>query len=84
MAVTVYERRPDPRVTGAERGRSINLAISARGLDALEQVGLREQALARALPMHGRMVHPAARAAELPAVQRGRAAGRSTRSAGPS
>ncbi len=33
---TVYERRPDPRLAGAERGRSINLAISARGLDALE------------------------------------------------
>jgi kynurenine 3-monooxygenase len=58
LAVTVYERRADPRVTGAERGRSINLAISARGLDALEHVGLREQSLARALPMHGRMVHP--------------------------
>ncbi|RFU40879.1 FAD-dependent monooxygenase [Actinomadura logoneensis] len=58
IPVTVYERRPDPRVTGAERGRSINLAISARGLAALEQVGLREQALARALPMHGRLVHP--------------------------
>lgn len=61
IAVTLYERRPDPRVTGAERGRSINLAISSRGLDALEHVGLREQSLQRALPMHGRMVHgPAA------------------------
>jgi kynurenine 3-monooxygenase len=58
IAVTVYERRADPRRTGAERGRSINLAISARGLAALELVGLREQALDRALPMHGRMVHP--------------------------
>jgi kynurenine 3-monooxygenase len=58
LAVTVYERRADPRLTGAERGRSINLAISARGLDALEHVGLREQSLGRALPMHGRMVHP--------------------------
>ncbi|RSN59825.1 FAD-dependent oxidoreductase [Actinomadura sp. WAC 06369] len=58
IAVTVYERRPDPRVAGAERGRSINLAISARGLAALEQVGLRERALEHALPMHGRMVHP--------------------------
>jgi kynurenine 3-monooxygenase len=58
MEVTVYERRDDPRVTGAERGRSINLAISARGLAALERVGLRDDALARALPMHGRMVHP--------------------------
>jgi kynurenine 3-monooxygenase len=54
----VYERRADPRVAGTERGRSINLAVSARGLDALEQVGLRADALGRALPMHGRMVHP--------------------------
>jgi len=58
IPVTLYERRPDPRLTGAERGRSINLAVSARGLDALERVGLRDQALARALPMHGRMIHP--------------------------
>ncbi|MFA1547229.1 FAD-dependent oxidoreductase [Actinomadura chokoriensis] len=58
VPVTVYERRPDPRVAGAERGRSINLAISARGLAALEQVGLRDQSLKQALPMHGRMVHP--------------------------
>ena len=58
LTVTVYERRTDPRLVGAERGRSINLAVSARGLAALEQVGLREQSLGRALPMHGRMVHP--------------------------
>jgi kynurenine 3-monooxygenase len=57
IAVTVFERREDPRAAGPERGRSINLAISARGLEALRQVGLREQALSRALPMHGRMVH---------------------------
>ncbi|GAA3677243.1 NAD(P)/FAD-dependent oxidoreductase [Nocardioides ginsengisoli] len=56
--VTVLERRSDPRLAGAERGRSINLALSARGLDALERVGLREDALAAALPMRGRMVHP--------------------------
>jgi kynurenine 3-monooxygenase len=55
--VTVYERRPDPRMAGAERGRSINLAISARGLAALERVGLRDAVLGRALPMPGRMVH---------------------------
>jgi kynurenine 3-monooxygenase len=58
IEVAVYERREDPRVTGAERGRSINLAISARGLDALDHVGLREPSLGQALPMHGRMVHP--------------------------
>jgi len=57
VAVDLYERRPDPRTAGAERGRSINLAISARGLDALDRVGLAEQALADALPMRGRTLH---------------------------
>jgi kynurenine 3-monooxygenase len=56
-AVRVYERRPDPRTAGAEGGRSINLAISARGLHALEQVGLKEQVLRGAVPMRGRMIH---------------------------
>ncbi len=56
--VDLYERRPDPRLTGAERGRSINLALSERGLDALRRIGLDAQVLADALPMHGRMVHP--------------------------
>jgi len=57
IEVAVYERRADPRASAPERGRSINLAISARGLAALEQVGLADRALSRALPMHGRMVH---------------------------
>ena len=35
LDVTLYERRADPRSGQAERGRSINLAISERGLDAL-------------------------------------------------
>jgi kynurenine 3-monooxygenase len=58
IQVQVYERRSDPRAIGAERGRSINLAISARGLSALEQIGLREDAMASSLPMRGRTVHP--------------------------
>ncbi|MGI5239982.1 FAD-dependent oxidoreductase [Dactylosporangium sp. CA-139066] len=58
--VTVYERRPDPRTTGAERGRSINLALSERGIDALRRVGLHERVLVDALPMRGRMIHPVA------------------------
>ena len=57
--VAVYERRPDPRATGAERGRSINLAISTRGLTALQQVGLEDAVLERALLMRGRMIHTA-------------------------
>ncbi|WP_229403499.1 FAD-dependent oxidoreductase [Micromonospora okii] len=58
--VALYERRPDPRTGRAERGRSINLALSERGLDALRRVGLAEQVLADALPMRGRMIHPVA------------------------
>ncbi|BCB76347.1 NAD(P)/FAD-dependent oxidoreductase [Phytohabitans flavus] len=56
--VTVYERRPDPRTSRPERGRSINLALSERGLNALRQIGLAEQVMADALPMRGRMIHP--------------------------
>jgi kynurenine 3-monooxygenase len=58
--VVVYERRGDPRLSGAERGRSINLALSERGLDALRRIGLDEKVLADALPMRGRMIHPVA------------------------
>ncbi len=55
--VRVYERRPDPRKGAAGRGRSINLAISTRGLAALERVGLEKRLLEVAVPMRGRMVH---------------------------
>ncbi len=58
MTVTVYERREDPRVGTPERGRSINLALSRRGLAALEPLGLADEVLKRALPMRGRMIHP--------------------------
>ncbi|GAA5064822.1 kynurenine 3-monooxygenase [Thermocatellispora tengchongensis] len=56
--VTLYERRPDPRGGQAERGRSINLALSERGLDALRRIGLDKQVMADALPMRGRAIHP--------------------------
>jgi kynurenine 3-monooxygenase len=58
LSVTLYERRPDPRVAQVERGRSINLAISERGLDALRRIGLVDEVMADALPMKGRMIHP--------------------------
>ena len=57
LSVTLYERRSDPRAADAERGRSINLAISARGIDALDRIGLRDQVMAEALPMRGRRIH---------------------------
>lgn len=56
--VALYERRPDPRKGTVERGRSINLALSERGLDALRRIGLDQQVMADALPMRGRMIHP--------------------------
>ena len=56
--VELLERRPDPRGGPVEAGRSINLAISTRGLHALEEIGLREQVLGMAIPLHGRMIHP--------------------------
>src|SRR5262245_35201252 len=55
--VDVYERRPDPRGHGQERGRSINLALSVRGIQALREVGLAEEVLKDAIPMRGRMIH---------------------------
>jgi kynurenine 3-monooxygenase len=56
--VALYERRPDPRSGTVERGRSINLALSERGLDALRRIDLDKQVMAEALPMRGRMIHP--------------------------
>jgi kynurenine 3-monooxygenase len=55
--VEVYERRPDLRKANISAGKSINLAISARGLHAVEQIGIAQQVLAQAVPMRGRMMH---------------------------
>ncbi len=57
LSVEVYERRPDMRVESISAGRSINLALSVRGLYALSQVGLAEEALRQAVAMNGRMMH---------------------------
>jgi len=56
--VALYEKRPDMRKQVLDAGRSINLALSARGLMALETAGLKETVLAECLPMQGRMIHP--------------------------
>lgn len=55
--VTLVERRDDPRETGFIGGRSINLALSTRGLTALKRAGLDEKVLEDAIPMRGRMMH---------------------------
>jgi kynurenine 3-monooxygenase len=55
--VDLYERRTDPREGNIVGGRSINLAISTRGIHALEQIGMAKGALEHAIPMRGRMIH---------------------------
>lgn len=57
LKVTVYERRADLRVDVIEEGRSINLALSARGIHALHLIGLDDEVLANAIPMRGRFIH---------------------------
>jgi kynurenine 3-monooxygenase len=55
--VNLFERRSDMRKATAYQGRSINLALSTRGLHALEKIGLDKEILADAIPMYGRMMH---------------------------
>src|SRR5437588_3103971 len=55
--VDLYERRADPREGNIVGGRSINLALSTRGIHALEQLGIAEEVLRHAIPMRGRMIH---------------------------
>ena len=55
--VSVFERRPDMRKQTVNAGRSINLALSNRGLRALDEVGLTSEIKKAAIPMHGRMMH---------------------------
>jgi len=57
-SVRLVERRGDPRAKGHVAGRSINLAISARGFHALDRAGLGDRVRERAIRMPGRMIHP--------------------------
>lgn len=55
--VRVYERRGDMRKEHIAAGRSINLALSDRGIMALQKVGLADEIREIAIPMHGRFIH---------------------------
>ncbi len=55
--VKIYERRSDIRKEKIAAGRSINLALSDRGLLALEKVGLADEIRKISIPMHGRYIH---------------------------
>ena len=56
--VSLHEKLPDMRKVHMDGGRSINLALSKRGLKALDKIGLKEKILADCIPMKGRMIHP--------------------------
>jgi kynurenine 3-monooxygenase len=55
--VSIYERRPDLRKEKIVAGRSINLALSDRGIKALQEVGIMDEIRKIAIPMHGRQMH---------------------------
>jgi kynurenine 3-monooxygenase len=57
--VSIYERRGDMRKEKVEAGRSINLALSDRGIRALTEVGIADDVMKIAIPMHGRFIHNA-------------------------
>lgn len=55
--VSLLERRGDVRLQSSDEGRSINLALSTRGIRALSEVGLASAVKDLAIPMHGRIMH---------------------------
>jgi kynurenine 3-monooxygenase len=57
MTVSLFERNDDPRGEFAAAGRSINLALSSRGINGLKQAGVLERIGPLLVPMRGRMVH---------------------------
>lgn len=57
FGVDVFEQSDDPRIRDPEAGRSINLALSARGINALAKAGIYERVRPMLMPMRGRMVH---------------------------
>ena len=58
IRVHLHESRSDIRRAAAVSGRSINLALSRRGREALRAVGLEDEVLAGAIPMRARKIHP--------------------------
>jgi len=57
FAVEIFERRSDMRRVPISAGRSINLALSTRGIHALQQAGFWEGMRSIIIPMKGRMMH---------------------------
>ncbi len=62
VPVEIYERRPDPRHAPPEAGRSINLALAARGIRALAAAGVMHSLAPLLVTMRGRMLHETGKA----------------------
>ncbi|WP_163514022.1 FAD-dependent oxidoreductase [Gelidibacter japonicus] len=55
--VSLYEMRPDIRTANISAGRSINLALSDRGIKAMKLAGIEDKVRELCIPMNGRMLH---------------------------
>lgn len=55
--VSIYESRGDIRKAEIKAGKSINLALSDRGWNALKHAGITEEIKPIAIPMSGRIMH---------------------------
>ena len=56
-SVSVFDKRSDIRLDKYGAGRSINLALSNRGMQALEEVGVLNEIMSIAMPMYKRIMH---------------------------
>ncbi|XP_066535563.1 kynurenine 3-monooxygenase [Hoplias malabaricus] len=55
--VYLFESREDIRSAKVVKGRSINLALSHRGRQALKHIGIEEKIVSMGIPMNARMIH---------------------------
>uniref|UniRef100_A0A3B4YH24 Kynurenine 3-monooxygenase n=1 Tax=Seriola lalandi dorsalis TaxID=1841481 RepID=A0A3B4YH24_SERLL len=70
--VEVFESREDIRKAKIVKGRSINLALSHRGRQALKRVGMEDKIVSQGIPMHARMIHsPSGKQSPIPYGKKG-------------
>jgi len=55
--VKVFEKRADGRADSKDQGRSINLVLTSRGIDALRLAGIDQEIMSLTVPVMGRMMH---------------------------
>jgi len=56
--VKLFDRREDPVTTLPDRGRSVNVVLSARGWKLLQSLGLTDEIQKICTPLVGRAIHP--------------------------